>query len=255
MTRALIKPLLAAAALTCAVSSQAAQNDVVRIGIEGAYPPFSSVDSKGNLYGFDVDIAKALCNQMKAKCQFVSQEWDGIIPALIARKFDAIISSMADTEERRKQVDFSNAYYHTTIAVAVSKDADIKDISPESMKGHAIGAQSSSTQGMYAEDVYGKAGADVHLYPTPDEAGADLIAGRLDAIVHDKFPLREWMEKHSEDCCRMLGEIKETESPISVAVRKGDKKLAERFNKAIDAIRADGTYQKISIKYFGTDIY
>ncbi|GAA3982722.1 ABC transporter substrate-binding protein [Comamonas faecalis] len=247
-----LKTMFAAAAL-CALSAQA--QDAIRIGIEGAYPPFNAVDAKGQLYGFDVDIANALCAAMKAKCTLVAQDWDGMIPALVARKFDAVVSSMVNTEERSRRVDFTDPYYRTRLAVAVPKDSKIPGVDAKYMKGKTVGAQSSSTQGMYAEDVYGKAGADVRLYPTPDEAGADLIAGRLDAMVHDKFPLLEWLQKNSEGCCKLLGEIPGTEGDTSIALRKGDDALKQRFNQAIKDIRADGTYQKISLKYFGADIY
>lgn len=246
------KSMLAVAAL-CALSAQA--QNTIRIGVEGAYPPFNAVNASGKLYGFDVDIANALCEKMKAKCELVAQDWDGIIPALVARKFDAIVSSMVNTEERARRVDFTEPYYRTRLAVAVPKNSKIASVAAKDMKGKVVGAQSSSTQGMYAEDVYGKAGADVRLYPTPDDAGADLIAGRLDAMVHDKFPLLEWLQKNSEGCCKLLGEIPGTDADTSIALRKGDSALRARFNQAIKDIRADGTYLKISKRYFGADIY
>lgn len=242
-------------AATLGMASAAASADTVRIGIEGAYPPFNTVTASGQLEGFDVDIAKALCTAMKAECTLVAQDWDGMIPALMARKFDAVVSSMVDTPERAKQVDFTKPYYRTMLAVAVAKDSDIKDTQPASFKGKTLGAQSSTTQSQYAEDVYGKAGAEIRLYPTPDEAGSDLIVGRLDGVVHDKYPLVEWMNKHSENCCRLLGDIPGTEGDTSIAVRKGDDALRERFNTAIQTIREQGVYQKISQRYFGMDIY
>lgn len=248
-----LKTLLAATAFLALAAG--ARADTIRIGIEGAYPPFNAVDAQGKLHGFDVDIANALCEKMQAQCELVAQDWDGIIPALLARKFDAIVSSMVVTEERSKQIDFTDPYYRTLLAVAVAKDSRIPDVSVESLKDKAIGAQSASTQGIYAEDVYGKAGADVRLYPTPDEAGADLINGRLDAIVHDKFPLLEWLQKNSEDCCKLLGEIPGTEGLTSIAIRKGETELRDRFNKAIKEIRDDGTYLAISKRYFGEDIF
>ncbi len=248
-----LQALLAATALLALAN--VARADTIRIGIEGAYPPFNAVDAQGKLHGFDVDIANALCDKMQAKCELVAQDWDGIIPALLARKFDAIVSSMVVTEERSKQIDFTDPYYRTLLAVAVPKDSNIADVSVGSMKNRTVGAQSATTQGMYAEDVYGKGGADVRLYPTPDEAGADLINGRLDAIVHDKFPLLEWLQKNSEDCCKILGEIPGSEGLTSIAIRKGETELRDRFNKAIKEIRDDGTYLAISKRYFGEDIF
>lgn len=250
MKKTLLKSLLAAAGL-CALTAHA--QETIRIGVEGAYAPFNAVDAAGKPYGFDVDIANALCEKMKAKCQFVVQDWDGLLPALMAKKFDAIISSMTETEERARQVDFTKSYYRTTLVIAVPKNSKIGDVTPASMKGKTLGAQSSTYPAAYAEDHY--KGATVRLYPTYDEAGADLLNGRLDAAIYDKLPLIEWLQKSSKGCCKMLGDVPGTESKVGVVVRKNENALRDRFNKAIDDIRADGTYQKISQQYFGTDIY
>lgn len=227
----------------------------IRIATEGAYPPFNFVAADGSLQGLDVDMAKAMCDAMKAKCEIIPQDWDGMIPGLKANKFDAVIASMSITEERQKQVAFSDKYYSTPLAVVVPKDSPITDVTPEAFKGKTIGAQGSTTQSIYAEDIYGKAGADVKLYPTADEANADLKNGRLDAVVSDKFPISEWAKGDGADCCKMLGDIPGTQTDTAVALRLEDNDLREQFNAAIKAIRADGTYDKIVKKYFDFDIY
>ena len=232
-----------------------AQADELRIATEGAYPPFNYVDSNNNLHGFDVDIAYALCEKMKAQCTVVAQDWDGIIPGLLAKKYDAIIASMAPSAEREQKVDFTNRYYTTTLAIAVPKDSDITDINAQSLKDKSIGAQAGTAQAIYAEDHFVPEGTDLKLYPTAIEADSDLSNKRLDAIIHDKFPLLSWLEKEGKDCCKLLGDIDGTQSPISIAIRKNSDDLKNRFNKAIDEIRADGTYDKISKKYFNADIY
>ena len=244
-------------ASVCAVfaaSVGVAQADELKIATEGAYPPFNYVDSDNKLHGFDVDIALALCERMQAQCTLVAQDWDGIIPALMAKKYDAVVASMIDTEERRKKISFTHHYYKTPLSVAVPSDSDISD-AQTNFKGKTVGAQSSSTQSIYAEDVYGKAGANVKLYPTLDEANSDLASGRLDGVIADKFPLADWIDKAGKSCCKMLGDVNGTQADASIAVRKEDNALRERFNKAIDEIVADGTYQKISSKYFAFDIY
>ena len=231
-----------------------AQAETLKIATEGAYPPFNYVDSDNTLHGFDVDIAKALCEQMKVECTIVAQDWEGIIPALMARKYDAVVASMINTEERRKKIAFTNHYYRTPLSVAVPKDSEITDAQTK-FKGYTVGAQASSTQAIYAEDHYAPAGADVKFYPTLDEANGDLAAGRVDVVVADKFPLLGWLDTAGKDCCKMLGDIEGTTADASIAVRKEDNALRERLNKALDAIVADGTYQKISSRYFAFDIY
>ena len=231
-----------------------AQAEVLKIATEGAYPPFNYVDSDNKLHGFDVDITNALCERMKVECTIVAQDWEGIIPALLAKKYDAVVASMIATDERKKKIAFTNHYYRTPLSVAVAKDSDITD-AQTSFKGRTVGAQASSTQAIYAEDHYGPAGADVKFYPTLDEANSDLAAGRVDGVIADKFPLLAWAETAGKDCCKIIGDVQGTTADASIAVRKEDNALRERLNKALDEIVADGTYKKISSRYFAFDIY
>lgn len=241
------------AALLLTLGGALAQ-EKLKIGTEGAYPPFNTVTADGKLAGFDVDIANALCAQMKVECEIVAQDWDGIIPALQGRKFDAIVASMTITDERKQQVDFTNKYYTTPLALIAPKDSALTSAEPDALKGKTVGAQASTTQSIYAEDHYAKAGAEVKLYPTQDEAVADLTNGRLDAVVADKFVLVDWIKTTGQDCCKMIGDLDGTDSLTGIAVRKGDP-LREKLNAAIDAIVKDGTYAKINAKYFDFDIY
>ena len=242
-----------ACAMLVAVASNA-QADNLTIATEGAYPPFNTTNSDGTVSGFDVDITKALCERMNAQCKIVAQDWDGIIPGLMAKKYDAIVASMIVTDERKQKIAFTNHYYRTPLSIAVPKDSDITD-AQTNFKGRTIGAQGAATQGIYAEDHYEKAGAKLNLYPTLDEANAELKSGRVDAVIADKFPLLEWINKSSDDCCKIIGDVNGTLADASIAVRQDDNALRERFNKALDEIVADGTYKKISGKYFDFDIY
>ncbi|GAB4068888.1 ABC transporter substrate-binding protein [Ancylobacter sonchi] len=252
-----IAKLFAAAAVFALTAAAAqAQTKTVRIGTEGAYPPFNSVDSSGQLVGFDIDVAKALCEKMKVECTFVAQDWDGIIPALLSKKFDAIVASMSITDERKEKVAFTVPYYQTPGSVIAPKDTKITDISPAGLKGKTVGTQSSTTAAVFLEEKYKD--SEIKLYPTQDEANADLAAGRLDAILADKFVLYEWLEKSSDGkCCKFIGADLKDVNPqgTGIAVRKEDNELREALNKAIQEIVADGTYKKINAKYFPFDIY
>lgn len=245
-----------ATALVLTIGSAVAQETTkLKIGTEGAYPPFNNLTADGQLVGFDVDIANALCEQMKAECELITQDWDGIIPALQAGKFDAIVASMTITDERKQQVSFTNKYYTTPLALIAPLDTDLTSAEPAALAGKTVGAQASTTQSIYADDFYAKAGADVKQYPTQDEAVSDLANGRLDAVVADKFVLVDWMKTTGKDCCKMVGDIKGTDAEAGIAVRKEDEELRQKLNAAIDAIVADGTYGKIVAKYFDFDIY
>ncbi len=253
---------IAASALALAVTMGAAHADShekkIKIGTEGAYPPFNNLTSDGKLEGFDIDIAIALCEEMKVKCEFVTNDWDGMIPSLIAGKFDAIIASMSITEERKEKVDFSEKYYNTPPAIAVPKDSDITEATDAGLSGKILGAQSSTTLSNYAEEKLPS--ADVRLYPTPDEYKLDIVSGRVDAVVDDVIVLGEWLK--TEDgaaCCKLLGTL--TPDPVingegaGIAIRKGEDELREMLNAAIAAIRANGKYKEINDKYFEVDVY
>ncbi len=257
MLKSILLAGLAAAvlALPAQAPAQAKEWKEIRIASEGAYPPFNFMSPDGKLEGFDIDIANALCAAMQAKCTVVANDWDGMIPGLQANKFDAVVASMAITPEREKQVAFTERYYTTPLAVVVPKDSAIASLDPSAFDGKTVGAQAGTTQGNYADDVYGKAGADVKLYPTADEANADLENGRIDALAADKFLAADWLKKQGANCCKFLGDIPGSETQIAISLRKGDDDLREQLNAAIKKIRADGTYDTIRKKYFDFDIY
>ncbi len=260
--RAALSALAAAAAIAMAGAAHAQSKTwtEVRVATEGAYPPFNFVDSNNQLQGFDIDITKAICEKAKVKCTFVAQDWDGIIPALLAGKYDAIAASMSITEERKQKVDFTNKYYQTPAMIAAPKTTKITATDPAAYKGLTIGAQSATTHASFAEDVYAKAGANVKLYASQDEANLDLAAGRLDAVLADKVVLQEWLKKDGS-CCKPVGDIDTNKhmkyfgEGAGIAIRKEDKDLKELLNKALAEVIADGTYKKVQAKYFDFDIY
>ncbi|MEH6577639.1 MAG: ABC transporter substrate-binding protein [Amphritea sp.] len=245
----LMSGLLAATIATTAVLTAgiAQAGDKIRIATEGAYAPFNMVDANGQLQGFDVDVAKALCSEMKADCEIVAQDWDGIIPGLRARKYDAIIASMSITEERQRVVDFTDPYYHNVLAFAGAKGAAL-DISEAGLKGLTVGAQRATIAGQYLEDNLGNV-VNVKLYDTQDNAYLDLTAGRLDALLSDKFPAYDWLNSDAGSKFEFKGNDIDINDKIGIAVRKGDA-LTVKLNTAIKAIMANGTYAEINARYF-----
>lgn len=251
-----------AIALICfPLTSQAAREWTrIRIGTEGAYPPFNYLDANSQLRGFDIDIARALCTEMRVQCQFVTQEWRDIIPGLLARNYDAIIASMSITEERKKQVLFTKKYYSTVSSFVAAADTDITDTSPQMMLNYTIGAQQGTTHAAYLQSVYQSQGVKVLLYATQDEANLDLSQGNIDAVLGDKVSMLEWIEKSPEgNCCRFVGQ--DINDPryygegIGIAVRPSDEDLRDMFNSALANIIKNGTYKKINDKYFPFSIY
>lgn len=248
---------VSAAAFALSVGAAGAQEKVLKIGTEGAYPPFNNLTADGKLEGFDIDIANALCEEMKVKCEFVTQDWDGIIPALQAGKFDAIIASMSITDERKQKVDFTNKYYNTPPAIAAAKDSTIKGVTKEDLAGKTIGVQGSTIHFNYSEKTY--TDSTVKPYPTAQEYQLDLANGRIDAVNDDITVIEQWLNSPEGACCKLVGTIKTVPEihgeGVGIAVRKGETDLVKQFNAAIDAIRANGKYKAISDKYFTFDVY
>ena len=254
----IIKRWAAAAAMVALAAGVAnAEIKKIVIGTEGAYPPFNNLTADGKLVGFDVEIAEALCAEMKVECEFVTQDWDGIIPALIAGKFDAIIASMSITDERKQVVDFTEKYYNTPPAIAVPKDSKLAGVTAADLAGVRMGAQGSTTHSNYAEEKFPD--ADLQLYPTADEYKLDLANGRVDAVIDDVVVLSEWLDSDDGACCKILGTLTPdlviNGEGAGIAIRKGEDELKGMFNTAIQAIRANGKYQEINDKYFKFDVY
>lgn len=230
----------------------------VRIGSEGAYPPFNFFNASGELVGFDIEIGQALCAKMEADCTFVAQDWDGMIPALLSGKYDVILASMSITEERKQQVAFTEPYYRAALTFAGPADSTITDLSPEALEDLSIGALSASTQAEYLQANFPE--SDVRLYRSQDEVNLDLVSGRLDLQVSDLLPMLDWVT-NSEDgkCCKLVGEPimdpKYAGEGTGMALRQEDQELRQKLNEALAAIVADGTYQAINAKYFPINIY
>ncbi len=252
--------LLGAVALAVSATVSAKEWKELRVAIDPTYKPFTFKTADGKPTGFDVDIAQALCDKIKAKCVFVEQPWDGMIPGLTAKKYDAIISSMSVTEERLRQVDFTTKYYNTPSKIVVKSDIKT-DGSPASLKGKKIGVLKASTQEKYAKGELAPAGVTVVPYEAQDQVYLDIKAGRLDGTVADIIEVQGGFLDTADGkgygfVGQPLSAKKYFGEGIGVAMRKADKDLKAALNKAIKDIRADGTWKKISDKYVpGIDIW
>lgn len=258
MKSALKTIALAAAIGLSAISGAAA--DPVRVGFAAEpYPPFTSPDASGNWEGWEVDFMKAICAEAKLDCVITPVAWDGIIPALTTNKIDMIIGSMSITAERLQTIDFSDKYYNSPPGIIGAKDAKF-DATPEGLAGKTLGVQVATIHQVYANKYFAAAGATVKEYQTQDEANNDLAAGRIDAVQADSIALGDFLKtEQGSACCDMKGTVKDDPEilglGVGVGLRKGETELKDKINAAIKAIRANGTYDTFSKKYFDFDVY
>jgi arginine/ornithine transport system substrate-binding protein len=243
--------------LVSSFNAAAADWTKIRIGVEGAYPPFSEIGADGKIKGFDIDIANALCAEMKAQCELVQQEFDGMIPGLLAKKIDAVIASMSITDERKLSVDFSDKYYQTPARLVAKQGSDL-DVTPKGLIGKKIGVQRTTIHDRFATATF--TGAQIVRYTKQDDVFLDLSAGRVDAALLDLFAaqtgfLKTTAGKNFGFVGPIYSDPKYFGAGAGVAVRKSDTELRDKFSAAIKAIRANGTYKKIQSKYFDFDVY
>ncbi|WP_439887690.1 ABC transporter substrate-binding protein [Pseudomonas sp. MBLB4123] len=251
--------ILGGFALSLMTSSLFAADKPLRLGIEAAYPPFAFKTADGRIDGFDHDIGNALCAEMKVECQWVEQEFDGLIPSLKVKKVDAILSSMTITDERRKSVDFTGKYYYSPARLVMKQGSEV-DADFAGLAGKRIGVQRSTTTDRFASEVLAAKGVEVVRYSSQNEIYLDLISGRLDGTLADAVPVDEGFLKTDNGKGFAFVGPSFTDphyfgEGAGIAVRKGDAELLGRLNAAIQAIRASGQYQKIQSKYFDFDIY
>ena len=255
-----MKTLLAAillSATSLAMAHNAFAEETLRIATEGAYPPFNQLGPDGSLTGFDVDIAKALCADMKVTCEFVKQDWDGLVPGLLAKKFDVIAASMTITEDRKKRVDFTEKYYQTPSQFSSKKGSGL-NVTPDGLEGKTIGVQRGTIQSCYLEKHY--ANSELKVYPSQLEAFNDLVAGRVDIVFSDRVGAQEQLLKGPDGASYELVGPPQKDADclgegVGLALRKNSDVLRNKLNAAIKHIRADGTYKEINAKYFPFDLY
>ncbi|CAN7341801.1 transporter substrate-binding domain-containing protein [Rhizobium sp. LjRoot30] len=256
--KSILKALTVAVVIGAAPFS-AAMAEQVKLGFAAEpYPPFTSPDANGKWVGWEVEFADAICKEAKLDCVITPVAWDGIIPALTSKKIDMIVGSMSITEERLKTIDFSDKYYNTPTGIIGPKDQKF-DATPEGLAGKVIGVQVSTIHQAYATHYFGAKGAEIKEYQTQDEANQDLAAGRVDAVQADSIALDAFLKSEAGACCDLKGYVADDPAilglGVGVGIRKEDGALKEKINAAIKAIRANGTYDTFSKKYFDFDVY
>jgi polar amino acid transport system substrate-binding protein len=255
-TLARVAGLLLMLAALAGWGGPARAGDTIRIGTEGAYPPFNYLEGN-ELQGFEIDIARSLCERMKATCVFSVVDWDSLIPDLVEGRIDAIVASMEINDERRERIDFTRSYYHTPAAFMTRTDSDLASVTPQALEGRTVGVRAGSPHAAYLAHHY--PGTTVRAYGSLDDASLDLSLSRIDAVLGDKIALAEWLKRGKEaSCCKFLADAPWDASTLGegygIGVRQGDTALARRFEAALDSIEGDGTYDRIRQRYFAFDV-
>lgn len=237
-----------------------AAQEKLRFGVAAEpYPPFLVKTPSGQFTGFEPDLIRALCEQMKAECEIKEVAWDGIIPALIANKFDVLFNSMGISPERQKVIAFSRPYYETTGIFVAAKNVDL-NLSPEGLKGKSIGVQGSTTNAEFIRSAYGDS-ADIRIYNTQDDCNADLIAGRIDVMFLDKLGDIEFLKSKDGLAYEEKGTGSVKMDPlqyglgVGAGMRKGDVALKTKIDEALTQLHESGKYTQISEKYFPIDLW
>ena len=233
-------------------NTAAADDNVLRIGTEGAYAPFNYTNADGTLGGFDVEIANAICADMKMTCEIMAQDWDGIIPGLKAGKYDAIVAAMSVTPERAKQVAFTDPYFSNALVFLAKKDSSFDPANSSDINAHSIAAQRSTISSQWLENTYPK--ANMKLYDTLSNAFLDLGAGRVDAMISDKLPALEWLGSASGSDYVLKGDEIDINDNFAIAVRPNDAALQVKINQSLANLKSNGTYDKINQKYFAIPV-
>ena len=222
----------------------------LRIGCEGTFPPFDSKAPNGELVGFDVDIAKAVAAKLGVKPEFVTTEWSGIIAGLQAGKFDVIVNQVGVTDARKQVLDFSPGYTFSGAELIQRKNDDRPFKSLEDLKGHKLGVGLGTNYMDMAKSV---PGIDVKTYPGAPEYLSDLAAGRIDAALNDRLMVA-YLIKTNAHLPLKAGAMVGTGNPSAIPFKKGNPKFAKAIDDAMAQLEADGTFTKISDKWFGIDV-
>ncbi|CAG9259537.1 ABC transporter substrate-binding protein [Paraburkholderia unamae] len=254
------KLALCVAMLAIATSACAKDWTTVRFGVDASYPPFESKSADGKLVGFDVDLGNEICKRLNAKCVWVESEFDGMIPALKAKKFDAVLSSMSMTPQREAQIAFSSKVFHTPTRLVAKKGSPLQPTA-DALKGKTVGVEQGSIQESYAKANWAPNGVKIVPYQDQDQVYADLISGRLDAALQDAVQADMGFLKTARGAGFAFtgGNLDDPKGALgsgaAIGLRKEDTDLKVKVDKALADMIKDGTYKKIEARYFTFDVY
>lgn len=238
---------LVLAALLASVAFGTQATDKIRFASSATYPPFESLNSDNQIVGFDMDLAKALCKQMQAECSFTNNPFDSLVPALKFRRYDAVISGMDITEERQKQVSFTQPYYANSAIIIAQKG---KFTGLDQLKGKRVGVENGTTHQKYLHDK--QPGITAVAYDSYQNAILDLKNNRLDGILGDTAVVGAWLKTHAN--LSAVGEHITDSSyfgtGLGIAVRKDNEVLLKKLDTALAALKADGTIEKLNKQWF-----
>lgn len=255
--------LVVAAGVMLAAGNGYAQ-DTIKIGTEGAYPPWNETDTAGNLVGFEIDLGNAMCEKMAVTCEWVAQDWDGIIPALLNGRYDLIMAGMSITDERRQAIEFSDGYVTDPASFVAAADSDLAaaaslDDVKGAIEGKTVGVQGATIhQNFLDQELAGI--IEIRAYDTQENLELDLVAGRVDAALADRAAWEAFFATDSGADFTVFGPpLTGSEFPVfgegvGVGIRKDDTDLRDKVNEAMAALKADGTVKTLSEQYFGYDI-
>jgi len=241
--------LLAGTAHAADLLDEVKQRGALRIGVEGTYPPFNYRDEQGKLTGFDVEIAEAIAAKLGVKPEFTATEWSGILAGLQAGKYDVIVNQVAATDKRRETFDFSDPYVVSAAQLIVRANETRPMATKADLKGKKIGVGQGSN---YADLARGIEGAEVKVYPGAPEYLQDLATGRIDAAINDSL-LIPYLAKKTKLPVKAGAPLGSVESN-AIPFRKGNPKFKAAIDKALADLKADGTFARISTKWFARDV-
>lgn len=228
-----------------ATATAPTSDKVIKIATESNFKPFSYLDTSGNLVGFEIDLANALCQQIQAQCTIHSHDWDSLIPSLNTEQFDAVMAGMSVTPDRLEAVDFSDPYFNNTL-VFVGKKGDNTDLN--NADGKTVAVQQATVSADYLTKNHPK--VTVKSYDKQDNAYLDLSAGRADYMLSDIVPISDWLKTEQGTNFEIKGEPIDINDKVAIAVKKGNNELVTQFNIALAELKQNGEYDKIVAQYF-----